>query len=225
MVGAGNASVSDVFREVDEEVRREQLKKLWERWGGYVIALLILFVAAVGGWRGYQWWQAKQAAEAGLAFSQALALSEQGKHLEAETAFAKLAKDGTASYRILAGFREAAEVAERDPKAAVAAYDALAANRSIGPALQDLASLRAGYVLVDTAPYEEIRARIEPLAGADKTFRHSARALLALAAWRANDAAATKRWFEMMTADAETPASTRSQAEMLMTLLAGEGKS
>jgi len=46
--------VSDIFREVDEEVRRDQFKKLWERYGIFFIALAVLFVAAVGGWRGYQ---------------------------------------------------------------------------------------------------------------------------------------------------------------------------
>jgi hypothetical protein len=218
-------SVSDIFREVDEEVRREQLKKLWERYGNLVIALAVLIIAGVGGWRGYQWYQAKLAAESGAAFTTAMALSEQGKHEEAEAAFAKLVKDGTASYRVLAEFREAAELAQRDPKEAVAAYDRLADNRSLSQTLRDLASLRAGYVLVDNAPYDEVLRRIEPLTGADRPFRHSARALLALAAWRANDFTATKRWYEMILADGETPPSTRSQTELLMALMAGEGKS
>ena len=94
--------MSDIFREVDEEVRRDQLKKLWERYGIFFIALAVLFVAAVAGWRGYQWWQAKLAAESGAAFTSAVSLSEQGKHEEAEAAFAKIAKEGTASYRALA---------------------------------------------------------------------------------------------------------------------------
>jgi len=217
--------VSDIFREVDEEVRREQLKKLWDRYGNLIIALAVLIVAGVAGFRGYQWYQAKLAAESGQAFTAAMVLSEQGKHEEAEAAFAKVAKDGTASYRTLAEFRAAAELAQRDAKAAVVAYDVLADNRSLNQTLRDLASLRAGYVLVDSAPYDEVRRRIEPLTGAERPFRHSARGLLALAAWRADDFAATKRWYEMILADGETPPSTRSQTEMLMSLMAGEGKS
>jgi hypothetical protein len=217
--------VSDIFREVDEEVRRDQLKKLWERYGGYVIALAFLFVVGVAGWRGYQWWQAKQAAEAGAAFTAALMLGELGKHEEAGTAFAKIAKEGTASYRALAALREATELAQRDPNAAVAAYDALANNGSLGPVLQDEAALRAGYILVDTASYDEMRRRIEPLTGLDRTFRHSARALLAFSAWRANDVTAARRWLVTILGDIETPATTRSQAEMLMTMIGADGKS
>ena len=100
--------MSDIFQEVDEEVRREQLTKLWQRYGNYIVALCIIVVAGVGAWRGYQWWEAKQAAQAGAAFEQAATLAEAGKHQEAEAAFAKLAIDGTAGYRVLARLRQAA---------------------------------------------------------------------------------------------------------------------
>jgi hypothetical protein len=217
--------VSDIFREVDEEVRREQFKKLWERYGYLVIALAILIVAAVGGWRAYEWWEAKKAAEAGAAFEAAATLAEQGKHEEAEAAFAKLSAGGTATYRMLAKFREAAEVVRRDPKAAVAIYDQLAADASVGRVLQDLAALRAGMLLVDSAPYEEVLRRLEPLTGTDRTFRHSARATLALAAWRANDVAAMRRWSDMILADPETPGNIRGQVEMLLALSEANKKS
>jgi len=85
--------VSELFDEVDEEVRREQFKKLWDKYSIYFIALMVLIVAAVGGWRGYQYFEAKKAAEAGAAFEKAVELSEQGKHAEAETAFAEMDHD------------------------------------------------------------------------------------------------------------------------------------
>ena len=87
--------MSDIFQEVDEEVRREQLKKLWDRYGIYVVAAAILVVAGIAAWRGYQWWEAKKAAEAGAAFEMASTLADAGKHADAETAFAKIATDGT----------------------------------------------------------------------------------------------------------------------------------
>lgn len=217
--------MSDIFREVDEEVRREQLKKLWERYGGLLIAACVLLVVAVGGWRAYEWWEVKKAAEAGVAFEAAVALADQGKHKEAEEAFAKLAGDSTASYRMLARFREAAELARRDPKAAVAVYDQLAADSSLGRPLQDLAALRAGMILVDSAPYDEIGQRLEPLSAPDRAFRHSARSTLALAAWRAKNIPAMKRWTDMILADAETPAGTRGQIQMLLALADADKKS
>jgi hypothetical protein len=223
--GQGERFVSDIFREVDEEVRRERLTKLWERYGGLLIGACVLLVVAVGGWRGYEWYESKKAAEAGASFEAAIALSDQGKHKEAEEAFAKLSADGPSSYRMLAKFREAAELSQRDPKFAVALYDQLAGDARIGQALQDLAAARAALILLDTAPYAEIRQRLEPLTAPGRTFRHSARSTLALSAWRAKDTTAMQRWTDMILADAETPAGTRGQIQMLLALSEADKKS
>lgn len=213
-----------LFQEVDEEVRREQLKKLWERYGSYAIALAVLVVVGVGGWRGYEWWLAKKAAETGAAFEAAVTLSEQGKHAEAEAAFGRIASEGTAGYRLLARFREAAQLAARDPKAAVAAYDALAADARLGRLMQDLAAVRAGYLLVDSAPYAELTQRLEPLTVEGRPYRYAAREILALSAWRAGDQAAARRWSEMVLTDAAAPPTVRARMEMLMTLAGPTGK-
>ena len=210
--------MSDIFREVDEEVRREKLQQLWERHSNLIVALALLVVLAVGGWRGYDWWESKKAAESGAAFETALLLAEGGKQAEAQAAFAKLAQEGSSGYRILARFREAAELARTDPPAAMQAYGALAADSSLGRTLQDLAAIRGGLIMVDTAPLGELTAKLEPLTAADRPFRHTARELLALAAWRTADKAAAKRWFDIIATDAETPAGTRRRMEVLMTL-------
>jgi hypothetical protein len=216
--------VTDIFQEVDEEVRREQLKKLWERYGTFVIAACVLIVVAVGGWRGYQWWQAKQAAASGAAFEEAVTLAEAGKHQEAAAAFAKLASDGTPGYRVLARLREAAELAPNDSKAAIAAYEAIAADNRLGQVIQDLAAVRAGYLLIDSTPYSEMVRRLEPLTAPDRAFRHSARDILALAAWKAGDTAMTRRWTDMMMSDPQTPPGPRSRAQILSELIAASAK-
>ena len=221
---AGAGSVTDIFQEVDEEVRREQLKKLWQRYGHYLVALCILVIAGVGAWRGYQWWEAKQAAQAGAAFEQAVSLAEAGKHQEAEAAFAKLGADGTAGYRVLARLRNAAELARTDGKAAVGGYDEIAADKGAGPVIQDLAAVRAGFLLVDTAPYSELRARLEPLTTPDRPFRHSAREILALSAWKSGDMTMARQWTDAIMSDPQTPAGTRSRAEVLSELIAANGK-
>lgn len=221
---AGVGLVADIFQEVDEEVRREQLQKLWQRYANLLIAACFLIIAGVGGWRGYQYWQAKKAAESGAAFEQAATLTETGKHKEAEAAFARIAAGGTAGYRVLARLREAGELAHTDKSAAINAYDALAADKSAGQVIDDLAEIRAGYLLIDTAPYSQLLSRLEPLTAPDRTFRHSARELLALSAWKAGDVAAARKWTDMIMSDLQTPSGTRSRAEILSELIAAGGK-
>jgi len=217
--------VADIFHEVDEEVRRERLKKLWDRYSIYVIGAAALIVAVIGAWRGYEYWQAKQAAAAGAAFESALSLSEAGKHDEAEAAFTKIAGEAPAGYRMLARFRAAADLAQAKPPEAVKAYDELAADTSLGTTLQDLAAVRAGMLVVDNAPLSEMQRRLDPASAPERSFRHTARDLLALSAWRNHDFAAARRYIDMIATDTETPAGTRARAEVLSALIAADGKS
>lgn len=217
--------MSELFDEVDEEVRRDQLKKLWDRYSIHIVAGAILIVAAVGGWRGYQYLEAKKAAEAGRAFDVALDLAEQNKHAEAEAALNNLAATAPSGYRMLARLRVAAEVATRDPQAGAKMYDDISADRSIGTAEQDLARIRAAGLLLETASYPSMRERLEAATKPDATFRHTARELLALSAWRANDTTAARQWLDMIANDGETPSGLRSRAEALQALLPPVAKS
>ncbi len=217
--------MSELFDEVNEEVRRDQLKKLWEQYSLFIVAAALLIIAAVGGWRGYEYLEAKKAAEAGDAFNKAVELSEQNKHTEAEAAFADLAAKAPSGYRMLARFRAAAEAINRDPKAAAKMFDDIAADRSVGAEQQALARVRAAGLLLDTTSYGDMLQRLQGDAAPEATFRHAARELLALSAYRANDATAARQWLDMIALDGETPPSVRSRAEALQALLPPIAKS
>ena len=152
--------MSDIFQEVDEEVRREQLKKLWDRYGIYVVAAAVLVVAGIAAWRGYGWWEAKKAAEAGAAFEVASTLAEAGKHSEAEAAFAKIAADGTSgisSSRARCAKRPSWPRSMPRPRSRL--YDKIAADSAVGPVLQDLAGVRAAAILIDAGSFDEAQRR------------------------------------------------------------------
>ena len=217
--------MSELFDEVDEDVRRDQLKKLWEQYSIYIVAVALLIIAGVGGWRGYQYLEVQKAAEAGAAFDKAVELSEANKHSEAEAAFTDLAAKAPSGYRMLARLRAAAEAAKRDPKAAAKMYDDIAADRSIGAPEQELARIRAAGLLVDGSSYPDMLQRLEPATAPGATYRHSARELLALSAFRAGDTAAARKWLDLIANDGETPPSLRSRAEALQALLPPVAKS
>ena len=217
--------MSELFDEVDEDVRREQLKKLWDRYSVYIVAAALLVIAAVGGWRGYQYLEAKKAAEASVAFNKAVDLSDQNKHAEAEAAFNSLAATAPSGYRLLARLRAASEVASRDPQAAVKLYDDIAADRGVAALDQELARVRAAQLLVDKSPYPDLLTRLQSETESTATFRHTARELLALSAWRANDMTSARKWLDMIANDSETPPGMRSRAEALQGLLPPVAKS
>jgi hypothetical protein len=126
---------------------------------------------------------------------------------------------------MLARLRAAAEAANRDPKAAAKMYDDIAADRSIGAPERELATIRAAGLLVDSSSYPDMLQRLEPATAPGATYRHSARELLALSAFRAGDMTAARKWLDLIANDGETPASLRSRAEALQALLPPVAKS
>ena len=217
--------VADIFHEVDKEVRRDQLRNLWDRYSIHLIALAVLIVAGMAGWRGYEYWVAKKAAAAGAEFEAAIALNEEGKRAEAEAAFARVATEAPAGYRVLARMRAAGALAQSKPADAVKAYDEISADTSLGTIWQDLAAVRAGLLLVDTAPLADLRRRLDPVAEPTRSFRHTARELLALSAWRNHDVAAARKYLDMIAGDAESPIGVRARADVLSALITADGKS
>ena len=217
--------MSELFDEVNEDVRREQLKRLWDNYSIYVIAIILLIIAAVGGWRGYQYVEGKKAAEAGAAFDKAIELSEQNKHAEAEAAFNSIAATAPSGYRLLARLRAAGEAASQDPKAAVKLYDGIAADSSAAALDRELAKVRSAQLLVETATYPDMLTRLQASTEPGAAFRHTARELLALSAWHANDTTAARKWLDMIANDGETPPGLRSRAEALQALLPPVAKS
>jgi len=215
--------LANIFHEVDEEVRRERMKRLWDQYGLYILLLVIVFVAGIAGWRGWEYYQNQRAAEFGAQFEAAAALAAAGKFAEAEKDFAKISADGTYGYRVLARLREAEAMIARDRAAAVTQFDAVAGDANLDQRFRDLASIRSGLLLVDTAPLPDIEKRLETVAATGRPFRHTARELLALSAFRAGDPKALQRWSGLIAGDAESPAQMRARVEAL-TLLAGIAK-
>lgn len=211
--------MSDIFREVDEDLRHERYKKLWDRYGAYVIGLAVLIVVATAGWRGWEYWQSRQAQASGDRFVAALQLASEGKREEALAALEAVAKDGSGGYPVLANFRAAAEKAAAGDKAgAVTAYDTIAAGGA--PALvSDLARLRAAMILADTASVADLTARVGSLATTGNPWRHSAREIIGLAAFRENDLGVSRKNFSEIVQDQEAPQDIKNRAQFMIGLI------
>ncbi|MGV3632893.1 MAG: hypothetical protein ACO1NY_00975, partial [Pseudorhodoplanes sp.] len=134
-----------------------------------------------------------------------------------------LAQAGEHAIAAIARLREAEATIPRDRAAAAAQFDAIAADASIDQRFRDLAAIRAGLLQVDTASLADMEKRLEPISGTGRPFRHTARELLALSAFRAGDKAALQRWSDLIVSDAESPAQMRARVEAIL-LLAGIAK-
>jgi hypothetical protein len=211
--------MSDIFREVDEDVRRDQAAEFWKKYQTYIIAAVVLILIATGGWRFYDWRRNEAAEAAGARFEDALTLERAGKSGEADAAFAKLAAEAPAGYAVLARLSNAAVLAKSDPLRAIAAYDALAEDASLGELFRDAARLRAAILRLDNGQVDKAKIALEGLAGPNSVFRSTARELLGAAALAAGDYDAAGRWLDMIAADPGAPQSARQNADLMLGLV------
>ena len=100
------ACVSDIFREIDEELRRDNLLKLWSRYGRYVVAVAAVALIIAGGVVAWQAHQLSERRAQSARYAGALALARAGKTADAATVFASIAREG-GGYAILASSKDA----------------------------------------------------------------------------------------------------------------------
>lgn len=211
------------FREVDEAVRQDRYKELWDRYGLHALVAAALIVAGVAGFKGWTYWQDRKAQEAGTEFSQALGALESGDAAKANTALQDLAQEGPAGYRMLARFQlAAAEAQGGNTDKAVELYDALAADAGTDNILKGLAAIQAATLRLDAADYAEMERRLNGLIEQGSPWRYSARELLGLSAYRANKIPDAEKQFSTLIADQGTPQNLRERADMMLALIVGK---
>lgn len=213
--------MSDIFREVDEEVRRDRAIEFWKKHQTRLIALAVLIVLATAAWQAWLYWQKREAEQASASYDAALGLASAGKNADAKAAFDKLAASTTTGYRDLARLLAADSTARGDAAAGVKAFDALAGDSTLGPLFQELARLRAALLLLDTADAKTLQNRLEPLAAATAPFRHTAREMLVLAALKRSDVTAANHWLSTILADPASPAELRERASGYLGIVQG----
>jgi hypothetical protein len=212
--------MSDIIREVDEELRRERLANIWKKHGGLIVLGVFLIVAGTAGWRGYEYYANKQAEAASERYAVAQKLAADAtKTDEAIKAFEAIAADAPSSYRLLARFSAAAELGQKDAKAGAAAFDAIANDTSVESLMREIASIRGAALIVDTADVTDMQKRLAPALADGSAFRHSANELLALAHLRAGNQAEAQKLFLLLAFDPETPPGMRNRAQRLQAAL------
>jgi hypothetical protein len=218
-------SDSEFFREVDEAVRHEHYKRLWDRYGIFAIIGACLIIAGVAGYKGWIYWRDKQAGDAGAQFTEALTLAKTGDAAKAREAFRQLAENGPSGYRVLARFQlAAAEAKAGETDKAVASYDALSNDAAVDDILKGYATIQAATLKLANADYAEMERRLKSLAEGKSPWRFSARELLGLSAYKLDNMPEADKQFTALAGDESTPSNMRERADMMLALIAGAMK-
>ena len=204
----------DTFlREVDENLRRDQLRDMGRKYGGWLIGALVLFLAAVGGWLYWQNQQKAAAAEDSEVLAQVYADIGAGKLATVPQRLDAVAADGGDVARASALFAGAAVAIDRnDRKLATAKYHEIAADGDLAAPYRDLGLIRATTLEFDSIKPDEVIARMQPLTKPGNPWFGSAGELTAMAYIKQGKKLEAGRLFAAIAADKQVPDSIRARA-------------
>ncbi len=211
--------MSDIFNEVDEDLRRDRALRLWQKYGNYVLAVAVLIVVGTAGfvtWRDYE----RRQAEAGaLKYVSALDQARAPETTGGSAALESVVREGPAGYAALARLHEAALRERSDPKVAADQYRAIAVDTRVTPEIRDAATLLATLLTVEETDPATIERQVAALAAPGNPWRHVAWEAAALAAAKAGNSEQARTLYARIADDPDAPAGLRGRAaEMLAAL-------
>lgn len=211
--------MADIFKEVDEDLRRDQASRLWSKYGRYAISAAMAIVLAVAGFKTWEWWDTKQRLERSDRFAAAVAVLAEGDEDLAKEQFNALAQSGD-GFSVLAAFNEARLHANAgEIRAAVAIWDRLAEDPKAGAAFQGAALLLSVMHQANDGDPVALEARLAPLLANDSGYRALALELTAALAMRQDDLARAREIYTQIADDLEAPVGLRARASQMLNAL------
>ncbi len=211
-----------LMREIEEELRQEQAKKLWSQYGKYIIGVAALVVLVVAG---YQGWQAYDRSERQTATDRLIGAGNTVLQGDAETAlesYGRVAAESPAGIALMAKFRRAGLLAQQgDHAGAEIVYAEIAGDTGISPALKDLAMVLGAAQALDARPddAQSVIDRLQPLTAADQPWRHSAREVAAMAALESGQRDRAIDFLQSIVLDPAAPDGLRGRAQQVLQVI------
>lgn len=210
--------MSDIFREVEEDVRRERAEKVWKRYGAYIIAAGVLVFVGIGGW---QLWQRHERQEREKISDQFLAAQRITNPRDAANAFVDLARTGK-GYGAVARLAQAnAMVASGQGQQAIELYKEIAASDS--GTIGSVARLRAAWASADTSTRNQLAELLKPFDQAENPWRPNTQEVLAYADYRALDMKSAQTKYAAIAADPGSPDSLKARARAMAEFIKNGG--
>ena len=211
--------MSDIFREVEEDVRKERLEKLWKAYGDYAIALMAVIILSVAG---YELWLRYEDAQRARASSAFVAAQHITNPVQAASAFETLSRTAPGGYGELAKLGEANVLpATGRVNDAIALYKDVAGT-DVGP-LGATARLRAAWLEADNASYADLATLLAPINTPTSPWRQMAREVLAYSDYKAGKNMVAGAAFAALANDPESPDALKNRARAFAAFLQGGG--
>jgi hypothetical protein len=211
--------VADIFKEVDEELRRDRAEELWRKYRVPVIGFIVTVAIGVGAWEVWKRVDQSNRLGASESFAAALEQIEIGQEAAALNQLAEL-ESGSTTYADLAAFKRAELLAEQGQSAeAIEIWDRLAKESDLANGLAEAALIFSVMHQAETGDASVLTARLAPLIGEDRPYRHTAMELQATLALRQGNHGQARDLYQQIADDPEAPSGLRTRATQMLALL------
>ena len=211
-----------LFREIDEELKQENLQHIWKRYGRSIIGASIFLIAGVACFKGWQSHELNSRIEFGERFNTAVGLIKSEDKQAAQNSFKAITEGSSLGYTMLAEFQMASLAGKRgDPGAAINIYKKLADDERLDMIYRDLATILGAYAELETNSKSiELVKRADQLALGMSPWRFSAKEIRALTAFLSGDTKTARARYKELIKEAAAPQGIRDRAQHMFDLLA-----
>jgi hypothetical protein len=211
--------VTDIFEEVEEQLRSERYRNLAIQVFPWAVGLAVIALVAALGYWGWDTYRTRQSNKASEDYAAAMDMLPKGDTLKAYARFGEVAKAPSRTYKSLALMQQAAIRLQANATGdAVKLFDQAAATAP-DPVIGDLARLKSALALMDTAPYAAMEERLKPLTEEKRPYRAAAFEALAMAKLQAGKAKDARGDFVVLTLMPGAPESVRQRAQEALALI------
>lgn len=211
----------DAFiREIDEELKNEKLKKIWDKYGLFIIIFIIAAISAAVSFETFKSWNEKRNQEFSDTYAYALNLQNQGRYAEAMEVLDKLQKSKKAIYSDIAEIQMANIMVEQNKiEEAIAVLENVVKDKDFNPQMKEIATIKLASYKLDYAPSEEIQEMLTPLVRQNGVWTNIAKEMLAMLAVRDGDLDRAKTLYQEISVAANTPESLKARAQDMLNVI------
>lgn len=217
---SGNDFEDAFIREIDEDLKNEKLKKIWDKYGLFIILSVIILVSAAVSIETFKSWNEKRNQEFSNAYAYALNLQNQGRYAEALDILSNMEKSKRGVYSDIAQIQMAnIKLEQGKTEEAIAILDNAAKNEDFNQQIREIATIKLASYKLDYAPTEELQKMLQPFVETQGTWTNVAKELLAMLAIREGDFTKSRELYQQISVAENTPEALKTRALDMLNVL------
>ncbi len=213
--------VEDSFiREINEELKNENIRKLWDKYGLHLIVALVVILTLTVSFETLKNWRIKRFEDASNTYAYALALQGMDRTDESINVLQKLQQGSSGIYADIAQMQIANILLEQGKNTeASALLESIVQDKKITPQIRDIAAVKLASYKLDSAPAEEISALLQPLQQEGNSWKNVAKEILAMLEIREKNMEEARRLYSEIAGDPQASENIRSRAQDMLSVL------